>query len=136
MIICGHCHGRHHQVDTVRACRDGRTFPCDWLVERHSFDDETGERHDFIVECGATAVTDDRGFHCEAGHEHVELEVRLAEGWDYASDEEEAAGRAGYGFESRLPDGHIYLPIPPSHWEANRRRAAGTTIVSADEDDR
>lgn len=107
---CGNCQGEHHRVDTVRACYDGRVHPCTWLVERHGFDDETGEAWERIEDCGASAVTDDRGFECEAGHSHVHADIAYAEGWDYASDEEEAAIRAKYGYESRLPDGHIYVP--------------------------
>lgn len=113
MITCGHCGNTHRDVDTVRACSQGMTvLPCTWLVERHGFDDDTGERWEIIVDCGAAAVHDDRGFECEAGHSHVGADVAYAEGWDYASDEEEAYHRARYGHESRLPDGRLYIPPP------------------------
>ena len=107
MFTCGHCERQHHYADTARACSQGRTFVCDWLVELPGTEETDYQPR--VVECGSTAISDERGFHCEAGHEHVELEVRLAEGWDYASDEQEAAGRAGYGYESRLPDGHLFM---------------------------
>lgn len=108
MFTCGHCQGQHHYADTARACAAGNTFRCDWLVQLPG--QEYTDFEPIIRECGSTAITDERGFHCEAGHEHVEAEVRLAEGWDYASDEGEAAVRASYGHESRLPDGHVYMP--------------------------
>lgn len=108
MFTCGNCQGQHHYAATARACYAGRAFTCDWLVELWLPTDDGPAR--VIEECGATAVTDERGFHCEAGHDHVDLHVRLAEGWDYASDAGEAALRASYGHESRLPDGHLFMP--------------------------
>lgn len=62
-----------------------------------------------IGECGASAAADDRGSHCEAGHDHVNAQARDAEGWDYAGDEQEAAVRAKYGHASVLPDGKPYM---------------------------
>lgn len=32
----------------------------------------------------------ERGYTCEAGHDHVYAEVRDREGWEYAEDEDEA----------------------------------------------
>lgn len=106
MFTCGHCEGQHHYADTARACAQGRAFVCDWLVRVPGTEDT--DYQDTTRGCGASAVTDDRGFHCEAGHDHVNLQTRLAEGWDYASDEQEARGRASHGFESLLPDGHVF----------------------------
>lgn len=101
MIVCGHCEGRHHHVDTVRRCARGEVHPCDWLVQRGY--NEDGEP--IILDCGAAAWADDWGWHCEAGHEHASLETQDREGWSYASDEEEAQHLARYGVETRLPDG-------------------------------
>lgn len=106
-MICGNCGNHHHAVETVRRCHNGETTPCDWLIDTRTYD-EDGQP--IIVECGAASWVDERAWQCERGHEHVHTEVRLREGWDYASDEEEAAVRAKYGHESRLPDGHLYIP--------------------------
>jgi hypothetical protein len=107
MFTCGHCQRPHHYAATARACSQDRTFVCDWLVQLPG--QEYTDFEPIIRECGATAVVTERGFECEAGHEHVNAETRDAEGWDYASDEEEAAVRAKYGYESRLPDGHVFI---------------------------
>lgn len=108
MFTCGHCARSHHYADTGRACAAGNVFVCDWLVQLPGIEETDFQPR--IVECGSSAIADERGFHCEAGHEHVNTETREAEGWDYASDEEEAAVRAKYGYESRLPSGHVYMP--------------------------
>jgi hypothetical protein len=108
MIICGNCEQRHAEVATVRACYAGDVFPCAWLVE-DAYRDQDGFIERSLVECGAAAVGDERGWHCEAGHDHVNAETRAAEGWDYASDMEEAAGRAKYGHASVLADGKAFL---------------------------
>jgi hypothetical protein len=107
MIRCGHCGGRHCEVATVRACAQGKVFVCDWLVERPS-----GEWNDFepiIEHCGASAVITDRGFYCEAGHEHVDQQARMAEGWDYAEDAGEAETMARAGVEPHDMQGRIWM---------------------------
>jgi hypothetical protein len=71
---------------------------CQWVVEfvpEPSVDLETGEvsfwddpelpRRD----CGAECIGYDEGWACAAGHGHVFAEVREAQGWEYAEDEEE-----------------------------------------------
>lgn len=108
-IICGSCKTRHSSAAAVKACYAGATIaPCTWLVERTLtfVDPETGEwwggeDGPSIVDCGAEAIYDDRGFECAAGHSHVTAEIRFAEGWDYAEDAEEAKRMAKYGTEPR-----------------------------------
>ena len=73
--------------------------PCDWLVERWRDDFDGGRK--VIVECGADAVFDDRGWECAAGHSHVVAEVRAAEGGGYAEDEGEASRLGSAGVEPR-----------------------------------
>jgi hypothetical protein len=84
-------------------------FACSWAVEvrghagPHEFDDEYGECHRCmpfvegprIENCGAPAVADERGFRCAAGHEHVSMQARHDEGWDYFDDDEIAGMRQG-----------------------------------------
>lgn len=105
MFTCGNCKGQHHYVETAKACYAGNTFTCNWLVQTAG--QEWTDFEPIIRECGATAVVDERGFECESGHAHVNAETRDAEGWDYASDEEEARVRASYGHQSLLADGHL-----------------------------
>lgn len=120
MFTCLHCNGQHHYADTARACQQGYTSVCTDLVqvpagsrwEELPDDEEGGYWWDWDAyqrTCGATAISDERGYHCEAGHDHVNLQTRLGEGWDYAGDEAEAAGRASYGYASVLPDGKPYI---------------------------
>jgi hypothetical protein len=49
----------------------------------------------WITECGATAHATERGWYCDAGHEHIDMAVRNAEGWDYFDDDEVDAIRTG-----------------------------------------
>lgn len=102
-MICGNCHDRHHEVATVRACYAGTTWKCTWLVRAG----HTEDGDEIIRECGAasTELPDDRGYTCEAGHSHIYCEVRAAEGWDYASDAEEAQMMRRYGLDAVGPDG-------------------------------
>lgn len=70
------------------------TGTCNWLVDRTRLigDEEYGWEFDTRVEdCGAEAVFHDEGWECTAGHEHTVMEVREAQGWDYAGDEYDAA---------------------------------------------
>ena len=83
-ITCGNCHETHRSVEGVRVCHAGKGWCCTWLLERH------GEDGLYVVECGALSWEDERGYGCAAGHDHVYAEVRDAEGWDYASDAQEA----------------------------------------------
>ncbi|HET6354679.1 hypothetical protein [Streptomyces sp.] len=75
---------------------------CGWLVE---FDTEDGPAS---RDCGAAVHTTHSGWSCERGHSHTYADVRAAEGWDYAHDEQEAAllGRAGI-YAVRM-DGHPF----------------------------
>ncbi len=109
MIICGHCTERHASVATVRACHEGRVFTCDWLVQYPIPLTEDGARY-AERECGAAAISTERGWACEAGHEHVSAAVRATEGWDYAADDGEAALLLEHGWGAVLPDGKPYLP--------------------------
>lgn len=93
MITCGNrkAHNgttaQHASIDAVRACYANALFSCYWLVTEYA---EDGPR---TVECGAEAVSTDRGWYCADGHSHVNANVRHAESWDYAHHDEAAALR-------------------------------------------
>lgn len=86
-------------------------FPCSWAVEvsRHTGPHEFIDCDDFdgcvrclpfedgprIEDCGAPAIADERGFHCAAGHEHVTMQARHDEGWEYFDTDEIAAMKSG-----------------------------------------
>lgn len=82
-------------------------FRCGWLVE-HWTEDGPGAR-----ECRAVAWLTDRGWECAHGHEHVDMETRAAEGWDYFDDDEIAAMRNGQWplplVEPRHMDGRLVV---------------------------
>lgn len=116
LITCGNraAHdgttAQHATTASVRACYDPsvETFACGWLIEvtTEVGDDEWGyEPYTRIVDCGALAFATDRGWHCEAGHDYVTAEVRHAERWDYASDEEEARQLRKYGVDAVAMNG-------------------------------
>lgn len=95
MIRCGnrakHATRTYHEtIEGVRACHRGETWACTWLNGRT----EHTEDGPVLVtsECGALAypLPGDRGYTCEAGHEHIYAEVRADEGWEYAEDQDEA----------------------------------------------
>jgi hypothetical protein len=62
---------------------------CDWLIERREFDGM--DVAEWIAECGAVLVYTDDRWECLAGHEHVSMQAREREGWDYAEDAYDAA---------------------------------------------
>lgn len=102
----------HGSVETVRACHAGAEITtCGWLVERYVgwVDEETGQADGstMTVECGAECIVDERGYRCDAGHEHVTMQARAAEGWDYAEEYDEARALAFAGVEPRTMSGHI-----------------------------
>jgi hypothetical protein len=96
---CGNCKGSHVLAAEGRACYAGNRYPCYWLIE---VDTEDGPS---VVECGAWAIETNRGFTCEAGHSHVNCEIRAREGWDYASDPFEARNLMKYGTFPMTMDG-------------------------------
>lgn len=98
-MTCGNCKKTHRSVAMVRACYEGLTFPCNWLIEQQ------GEDGLYVVECGAASVTDQRGYSCEAGHGHVHVWVRDTEGWDYAEDGPEADRLRKLGLDVVAMDG-------------------------------
>lgn len=104
-VRCGNHHATHgndpvYHADreSVRRCYNPNveTFLCGWLVQRGWTED--GEP--IVVECGALATATERGWSCEAGHEHVTAEARHNEGWDYAHDEHEAKQLRGVGVQA------------------------------------
>lgn len=102
----------HASVAAVAACHAGAEVgPCGWLVERiHvNYDPEGGGGEGWTVteDCGAEAIFDARGYRCAAGHEHVTMEARNAEGWDYAEEYGEARDLAMAGVEPRTMSGHV-----------------------------
>jgi hypothetical protein len=94
----------HHTVEGVRRCHNGTGFPCGWLMD--STDDEGGM---IVVSCQAIAWDTGTGFECEAGHSHVNAETRAAEGWDYASDRDEAEALAKAGVEPYEMSGRVWM---------------------------
>lgn len=103
-IRCGKCAGTHHTTDGVRVCHGiaptapgvPALFPgsepgtCTWLIAvTYNTDDGPYTQE---LDCGAISWewADGRGYGCENGHTHTYNEVRAAEGWDYASDDDEA----------------------------------------------
>jgi hypothetical protein len=103
-IRCGGCQGRHDAVEAVRACCAGsEIWRCEWLVRAG----RTEDGDEIIRECGAESweMPGGRGYECACGHSHVNAEFRRAEGWDYASDAEEAWHMRKYGLDAVGPDG-------------------------------
>jgi len=104
MAICGNCKESHQYAKSIRACYRGDLFQCDSLVKRVSgWISEEGEyeSYDEVVFCGAEAIVDARGFECAVGHSHVYAEIRHAEGWEYAEDDNEASRLIKAGVEPR-----------------------------------
>lgn len=112
-IRCAHCKGRHSSVAAIAACSKGLLFACHWLVERYVgwTDEETGESDGEMqtLDCGAEAIATERGWTCAAGHEHVNVQTRHAEGWDFAEEYGEAMDLAMAGVEPRTMSGHSVL---------------------------
>lgn len=104
-IKCGHCTKTHTATDAVKACSQGNLFPCHWAVKRYVGDPD--EPWLTTVDCGADAIATERGWTCNAGHEHVTMETRLDEGWDYAEDADEAMDMARAGVQPFTMDGHV-----------------------------
>jgi hypothetical protein len=101
-MICGNCKVNAESVASVRACYaagKGAGFACDWIVEDYGWEGEV-----YHNPCRAHAVATDRGWTCEAGHEHVVAEVRRAEGWDYAEDSD-VRGLIAHGIVPVAMDG-------------------------------
>ncbi len=102
----------HRDVATARACwqaaRDEKAgiqvWPCTWLLEGR-YDDGSA----FTYECGLpsrfTPQHGEGSYACDGGHDHVPAEVREAQGWDYAADEDEAALLARAGVRPVQMDG-------------------------------
>lgn len=117
-IKCGKCSTtdktvRHTSVVAVKACHSDDLFSCHWATEKWIgwTDEETGESDGDmqIRDCGAEAIATERGWTCAAGHEHVTMQARHDEGWDYAQEYGEAMDLALAGVEPRTMTGHIVL---------------------------
>lgn len=66
------------------------TWPCSWLIAQGR--DEDGE--EIIVECGATTHIVGAGWRCDAGHQHLGIEVELAPfGPEWQREQRERGGR-------------------------------------------
>lgn len=95
----------HENVAAVAACHRGETWACTWL---NGWTEYTEDGPALVTEeCGALSwyLPGDRGYTCEAGHEHIHAEVRDREGWDYAEDVAEARRLATVGVASVGMDG-------------------------------
>jgi hypothetical protein len=109
VIICnskwnGQDKHSHPARELVRLCfaaaRDEKAgievWSCSWLMEGR-YDDGSV----FTYECGLPTRYDDTAqdgsYACDGGHDFVPAQARMAQGWDYAADEEEAIllARAG-----------------------------------------
>ena len=105
-IRCGNCKSHHETVHDVRECYDAGKYlgPCTWLV---MIDGEDGS---YTAECEAPMYEryDNTGYECTAGHEHTFAEARMAQGWDYAADADEASQLARHGTEPRTMTGQIW----------------------------
>lgn len=94
MFTCADNDHSHAKAEVARRCQAGETWPCHWLVELPVTEDGFTP----VTECnGATWETPDGGWECEWGHSHTPDWVRAQQGWNYASDPEEARllARAG-----------------------------------------
>jgi hypothetical protein len=101
MIMCGnrsaHRSGQsesHETLDHVKECY-GLVTLCGWVYQNGYDEDGPAYRS-----CVGIVTETPRGWECSNGHEHVTAEVRYAEGWDYASDELEAAQLRKYGVQA------------------------------------
>lgn len=91
--------GFHKSVNQVKACY-GLVALCGWQSQGAWIEDFYE-----IIECDGIITENERGWSCSYGHEHVTAEVRYAEGWDYASDEQEAAQLRKYGVDAVAMNG-------------------------------
>lgn len=98
---------------TKEVVYDHGLWRCEWLVElRGRYGVETNEDGEpIILECGAWAweLAGERGWTCEAGHEHVRCEVRDREMWDYCEDEGDAKNVARAGKRPHDMQGRVWL---------------------------
>lgn len=102
-IRCGRCSQAHRSVKSVRLCYTGiAIWPCWWEIDTRRYDEDGAP---IIETCGADAQETDRGWGCTAGHEHVSAEIRAAEGWDYADDEDEARLLRSHGVDAVAMNG-------------------------------
>lgn len=110
-IKCGNCNTAHTSAAAVKACHTGNLLTCHWMVERYIgwVDEETGygEGEMHIVDCGAEAIATERGWTCDDGHEHVTMQARHDEGWDYAECADEAQAMVMAGVQPFTMDGHL-----------------------------
>lgn len=99
---CGNCGQTTESVETVKACFAGQREPCGWVVPAGYNEDGA-----CYADCGAHVTFTERGWSCEAGHEHVSMEARHAEGWEYAEDYGEAMNLAHAGVEPLTMSGNV-----------------------------
>lgn len=96
----------HRTVEGVRRCYQGTAFPCTWAMEVPTEDGPV------VRECydvtGAMGWENPRGWECESGHEHVSMEVRHAEGWEYCEDDGDVKRVAAAGLVPVGMDGGSY----------------------------
>jgi hypothetical protein len=95
----------HEDAEVGRQHYLADTWTCGWLYQvrdRYGVErDEDGQ--EVILECSGLAweLPNGRGHTCENGHEHINIETRVAERWDYAADAGEARLLAAAGTEPR-----------------------------------
>lgn len=98
----------HHRMDAyiadlTAALTDANAeVQCHWMVQ-------VGTNEDGVVfaECGTAVTVTDRGWTCRAGHSHVTIEARYAEGWDYAEDAGDAMNITRAGRQPFTMSGHV-----------------------------
>ena len=101
-MTCPNCQAPSESAASVRACYAGQREACGWEMAK-------GWNEDGRVygPCGAHVTFTERGWTCEAGHEHVSMQARHAEGWDFAEEYGEAMAMARAGVEPRTMSGHV-----------------------------
>lgn len=100
----------HRTVEEVHACYRAKhdvakgieVWACGWLMEGR-YDD--GSKFTYPCEAPTRYVGGRGSFECAAGHDHVPAEVRYEQGWDYASDEEEAHYLRSHGIDAVAMNG-------------------------------
>jgi len=99
------CQGSHEKLWQVKECFEAKArgaFVCGDIIWVWTEDGKVTGR------CPRPRYLTDRGSECTGGHEYIDQQVRISEGWEYAEDEGEARNLAMAGVEPRTSDGKIW----------------------------